>query len=126
MGHGTDHFSDAAYAAMEYHFRDVGRDDIFVGTVEGFPDFDTMMRHVETFGAHRTTLLPLMVVCGDHAQNDMAGEEPGSWKSMIGSMDYNVECIMRGLGEYEEVRSMYVERINRVFARRVDNEASMK
>jgi sirohydrochlorin cobaltochelatase len=74
MGHGSDHFADAAYAALDYVFKDMGRADVFIGTVEGYPDLDTALRHVTDFGANRVTLMPLMIVAGDHAENDMAGD----------------------------------------------------
>lgn len=108
MGHGTEHFADSAYAALDYHFKDAGRDDVFVGTVEGFPTLETLLRKVGRTGAARVTLAPLMVVAGDHAVNDMAGGEEDSWKSAFEAEGYAVECVLKGLGEYPGVRQMYV------------------
>lgn len=109
MGHGSTHFADAAYAALDYHFKDMGRVDIFVGTVEGYPDLETLLRAVGRSGAERVVLAPLMVVAGDHAVNDMAGGGEDSWQRAFEAAGYGVECVLRGLGEYPEVRRLYVE-----------------
>lgn len=109
MGHGTTHFADAAYAALDYHFDDIGRPDIFVGTVEGFPDLDTLRRHVGAHSPRRITLAPLMVVAGDHAVNDMAGDGEDSWRTVLQGDGYEVDCVLEGLGESPAVRGMYVE-----------------
>lgn len=109
MGHGTTHFADSAYAALDYHFKDLGRGDIFVGTVEGFPDFDTLLRHVKAYAPKRVVLAPLMVVAGDHAKNDMAGDAEDSWKSVLEAAGYEVRCVLTGLGEYAGIREMYVD-----------------
>lgn len=111
MGHGTSHPADSAYAALEYHFRDLGRPDIFVGVVEGYPDFDAMARRVREYGAESLTLTPLMVVAGDHAINDMASGEEGSWRGRLTAMGFTVDCVLRGLGEYPEIRRMYVDHV---------------
>lgn len=111
MGHGSEHFADSAYAALDYHFKDNGRADICVGTVEGFPDLDTLMRHVEALGVKRVLLTPLMVVAGDHAVNDMAGDEEDSWKIAFTAAGYETDCLIKGLGEYAEIRKMYIEHV---------------
>lgn len=109
MGHGTTHFADSAYAALDYHFKNVGRPDVFVGTVEGFPDLDTLRGRIAAFAPDRVVLLPLMVVAGDHAVNDMAGDKETSWKSVLEQDGYLVNCVLRGLGEYPAVRNIYLE-----------------
>ncbi len=108
MGHGSTHMADAAYAALDYRFKDMGRDDVFVGTVEGYPDFDTLLRQVKRKGCASVVLTPLMVVAGDHAVNDMASDDEDSWKSAFEAEGYAVCCVLRGLGEYPEVRALYV------------------
>ncbi|MGI6257423.1 MAG: sirohydrochlorin cobaltochelatase [Anaerovoracaceae bacterium] len=113
MGHGTGHFSDAAYAALEYRFHALGYGNVFVGTVEGYPDFETMFRRIEAYAPGKVVLLPLMVVAGDHAKNDMAGEED-SWKSAFEEAGYETECILRGIGEFPGVRRLYVEHLGDV------------
>jgi sirohydrochlorin cobaltochelatase len=111
MGHGTEHFANSAYAALDYVFKDMGHKNVFVGTVEGYPDLETVMRHVAESGASKVTLLPLMIVAGDHANNDMAGDEEGSWKMAFKGEGYEVNCVIKGLGEYQGVREHFVRHI---------------
>lgn len=113
MGHGTAHYADAAYATLEYHLRDAGREDILVGTVEGFPDLDTVMKHVKKLAAKRVILAPLMVVAGDHALNDMAGDEDDAWKTIFEREGYTVECVLEGLGQYPAVHEQYINHVRR-------------
>ena len=108
MGHGTGHWSNAAYAQLEYLLHDRGRRDVVIGTVEGYPGFGEALRRLkERPGLERVELRPLMVVAGDHAKNDLAGEEPDSWRSRLGAEGYGVTCTLRGLGEYPAVRAIF-------------------
>lgn len=111
MGHGTDHPINAAYAALDYHFKDMGYPNVFVGTVEGYPEVHTVLKMVEAYGPEKVILLPLMVVAGDHAVNDMAGEEADSWKSIFEKAGFQVDCILKGLGEFQAIRDIYLEHI---------------
>lgn len=111
MGHGTGHFADAAYAAIDYRFKALGYDNVFVGTVEGYPELSDLLPQVKKFGPTKVVLMPFMVVAGDHAQNDMAGDEEDSWKSVFENEGYPVECILKGLGEFEEIRAIYINHI---------------
>lgn len=109
MGHGTGHFANAAYALLEYVFHDRGRSDILVGTVEGYPGFPEALRRLkERPGVKRVLLYPLMVVAGDHAKNDLAGDEPDAWRAMLEAEGYAVSCTLRGLGEYPGVRGLFL------------------
>ena len=74
MGHGTEHFANATYSQMQLMMQAAGYENVFVGTVEGFPALDNVMASVTAFGAERVVLYPFMVVAGDHANNDMAGD----------------------------------------------------
>jgi len=110
MGHGTEHHANAAYALLEYVFHDAGRRDILVGTVEGYPGFDEVCRRLaERPEVKRVLLAPLMVVAGDHARNDLAGEGEDSWKSRLEAMGYAVECMLEGLGENPAIRAVFVD-----------------
>ena len=71
MGHGTTHYSNAIYAALDYQFKEMGYPNIFVGTVEAYPDMDTLLRLVDQTHPERIYLAPFMIVAGDHAVNDM-------------------------------------------------------
>ena len=108
MGHGTGHFADAAYAAIDYRFKALGYENVFVGTVEGYPEISELLPQLKKFEPKKVILLPFMVVAGDHAQNDMAGDDEDSWKSVLEKEGYQVECILKGLGEFEEIRSIYI------------------
>lgn len=110
MGHGTEHCVNAAYCQLEYLLHDLGRRDILIGTVEGYPGLDEVRRRLkERPGVTRAALYPLMVVSGDHANNDLAGEDKGSWKSVLSADGYAVSCTLRGLGEYPGVRRLFAE-----------------
>ena len=111
MGHGTDHFANATYAALDYMFKEQGMKNVFVGTVEGYPDLDTIMPQVKAGGYTKFILQPLMVVAGDHANNDMAGDEEDSWKTTLKAEGFEVECILRGLGEFTSIHNLYITHI---------------
>ena len=81
LGHGTDHFANAVYPALQTAFRLNGRTDVLVGTVEGWPGYEDVALQVKASGSKRVRLAPLMLVAGDHAVNDMAGSGPDSWAS---------------------------------------------
>lgn len=111
MGHGTGHPINAAYPALDYHFKDMGYPNVFVGTVEGYPEVHTVLKMVEAYKPERVILMPLMVVAGDHAVNDMAGDEEDSWKSIFENAGFEVECILKGLGEFQPIRDIYLKHI---------------
>ena len=109
MGHGTEHFANAAYCQLSYMFHDQGRPDVLVGTVEGYPGLEQVLRRLEERPQVRKVVLrPLMVVAGDHAKNDLAGDEEGSWKRRIQAAGYETACVLSGLGERPEVRALFV------------------
>lgn len=108
MGHGTYHEANSVYAELQEHLRDAGYSNYFVGTVEGTPLIDEVLADVQATDATKVVLLPLMIVAGDHAANDMAGDEEGSWKTTFADAGYEVECVLTGLGQYEGVRQMIV------------------
>lgn len=109
MGHGTGHFADAAYAALDYRFKTLGYVNVFVGTVEGYPDLETVLKQTKSLKPEKVILMPFMIVAGDHAVNDMASEEADSWRSVCESAGYKVECIVKGIGEFEEIQEIYAE-----------------
>lgn len=111
MGHGTHHDANAAYACLDYIFEDEGQNNVFVGVVEGFPVIETVMKRLEKKGIEKVTLMPLMLVAGDHAQNDMAGDEEDSWKIILKGKGYEVETILRGLGEFPKIQDIYREHL---------------
>ena len=109
MGHGTEAESNEVYQKMQDLLTADGHENYFVGTVEASPSLDDVLARVKTGSYKRVVLEPLMVVAGDHANNDMAGDEEGSWKTTFEDAGYEVTCLLRGLGENEEIRKIYVE-----------------
>ena len=109
MGHGTEHHVNPVYAALDYMFKDLGYENVHVGTVEAYPSFDSMLRLLKASNAKKVRLAPFMVVAGDHAMNDMAGEEEDSWKSLLEAEGYEVSCALKGLGEYKGIQKLYAE-----------------
>lgn len=112
MGHGTAHFANASYSALDYRFKAMGFENAFVGTVEGYPDIDKIKKDLAEFKPKKVILVPLMIVAGDHANNDMAGDDEDSWKTQLKKEGYEVECIIKGLGEYEGIQNMFVKHCN--------------
>ena len=109
MGHGSHHDANAAYCALDYIFKDEGYPQVYVGTVEGFPTLEMVMKALEADGIKKVTLMPLMVVAGDHAQNDMAGDEDDSWKVILKAAGYEVDILLIGLGEMEGIHQLYIK-----------------
>lgn len=107
MGHGTTHFANAAYSQLEQTFRALGHDSVYVGTVEGFPDFSYVLNRLNRRQIKKVYLLPFMVVAGDHAQNDLAGDQENSWLHMLTSHGYQAEAILRGLGELPQIADLF-------------------
>ncbi len=108
MGHGTSAESNAVYKKMQDMLTADGYTNYFIGTVESTPSIDDVKNAVKAGNYKRVVLEPLMVVAGDHANNDMAGDEEDSWKSVFEAEGYKVECLVRGLGENEKIRQLYV------------------
>jgi len=109
MGHGTEHNANSTYLKLDKSFKDLGYSDYFIGTVEATPSFDDVLDSIKNTDSQKVVLLPLMIVAGDHTTNDMAGDEEDSWKTMLKKEGYEVECILKGLGEYDKVQQMFVE-----------------
>lgn len=108
MGHGTEHFSNAVYPALDYIAKQQNHPHIFITTVEGYPDIDVVIELLKNTDYTDVLLTPLMLVAGDHAVNDMASDEPDSLKSILVNNEYNVKTLVKGLGEYKSIREMYI------------------
>lgn len=109
MGHGTEHKSNSAYAALQEKLNNAGHNNYFIGTVEAEPSLEDVLELVKQSGAKKVVLLPLMIVAGDHANNDMAGDEEDSWKTAFTEAGFEVECVLKGLGQYAGVRQILAE-----------------
>ncbi len=113
MGHGTSHTAKVSYSQMQAQMNALGYKNVFIGTVEGEPeetDCENVIEAVKAAGYTKVVLRPLMVVAGDHANNDMAGDDDDSWKSQFeasGAFD-SVECQIAGLGEIADIQQLYI------------------
>ena len=111
MGHGTTHYANAIYAALDYTFKDKGYKNIFLGTVEAYPSMESLMRMVKEYNPYKVILAPFMIVAGDHAKNDMAGDDPESWYSQFKAAGFPVSTVVKGLGEYPGIRRLLVKHL---------------
>lgn len=108
MGHGTEHDANGVYAKLQQLLTDSGYANYYIGTVEAEPTLEDLLASVGQGDYSRVVLLPLMVVAGDHANNDMAGDEDGSWRLAFEDAGYQVECVLTGLGELEAIQDLFV------------------
>lgn len=112
MGHGSDADANVIYSDFQQKLRAASHRNYYIGTVEADPTLEQLLEQVQSGGNYEKVLLqPLMVVAGDHANNDMAGEEDDSWKSTFEKAGYDVTCIIKGLGELAGIRRIYVRHV---------------
>ena len=109
MGHGTHHHSNAAYSMLEDVFKYKGIDNVYIATVEGFPNIEYAAKKMKANGVKEVTLIPFMIVVGDHAINDMAGDDEDSWKNVLAQEGFDVKVELKGLGEYQEIAEIFYE-----------------
>lgn len=114
MGHGTSHTAKVSYSQMQTQMQVLGYDNVFIGTVEGEPEetsCEAIIEAVKNAGYKKVILRPLMVVAGDHANNDMAGEDEDSWKSLFENSGFfeQVDVQIAGLGGIEAIQQIYVD-----------------
>lgn len=110
MGHGTHHPSDAIYSALMYKAQKMDA-NMYVGTVEGSPSFDEIKDMLIKNKIKKAYLIPFMTVAGDHAMNDMAGDEPDSWKSQLAKAGIESVPVMKGLAEFDGIVDMWIEQL---------------
>ena len=111
MGHGTAHVAKVTYSQMQAQMQKLGYENVFIGTVEGEPEetsAEAVIEAVKAAGYTNVVLRPLMVVAGDHANNDMAGSDDDSWKTVFEAAGFTVDCQIHGLGEIADVQALYV------------------
>ena len=112
MGHGTVHPSNAVYGALQSVLNDEGYKNVFVGTVRGYPNFTSVLNKIKKRGIKKVLLMPLMLVAGNHAINDMTSEKDNSWKSMLEAEGIEVKLWTKGLGEVDEFAQLYIDRVD--------------
>lgn len=112
MAHGTPHPSNAYYSVIQNRIDQLGLKNVYVYTVEGWPSLETIMPELKAKGIKNVTLMPMMMVAGDHANNDMAGADKDSHKSILEANGFKVSTYIHGLGENPAIRAMFVDRAN--------------
>ena len=117
MGHGTEAASNSVYAKMQTVLSEAGCEHYYIGTVEAEPSVEDVLESVKAGSYKRVVLRPLMIVAGDHANNDMAGDEADSWKSVFEAAGYEVSCVVEGLGQLPAIRQFIVEHTGEAMAK---------
>ncbi|MEG1362517.1 MAG: sirohydrochlorin cobaltochelatase [Lachnospiraceae bacterium] len=112
MGHGTEHYSNAAYGALDYVLKEKGLDSVYVATVEAYPTIEEAIGLMRQKNYKKVLLLPFMIVAGEHANKDMVGPGEESFRSVLKKEGYEVEYRLRGLGEYEKIRELFIQHAN--------------
>lgn len=112
MAHGTPDPSNAYYSVMQAKLKAMKRNDVLIYTVEGYPRLDDWSDKLKTDKVEKIILIPFMLVAGDHANNDMAGNEDDSHKVILEKLGFKVEAKLQGLGENKNIRDIFVERAN--------------
>lgn len=112
MGHGSDHKNDISYEKLQIQLDKVNENKYYMATVEGKITIDDIIEKLETLSIKKVALTPFMLVCGDHANNDMAGDEEDSWTNILKEKGISPNPILKGLGEYELVGDYFVDKIN--------------
>lgn len=107
VGHGTYDSSTAQYAMLDYMLKAKGHANCFVGTIEGYPDFEDMLNQLKASGLKKARLLPFLFVAGEHAKNDIAGE----WKEALKKEGFVVDVEMKGLGENPQIQDIYISHL---------------
>ena len=115
MAHGTPHPANAYYAVMQDKLNALGYNNAFIFTVEGWPSFENALEELKERKIKNVTLMPLMMVAGDHALNDMAGDEEDSFKSILKKEGYNVDVYLHGLGENIAVQNLFVKKASQAW-----------
>ena len=108
LGHGTDHFANVVYPALQMIFHMQGRGDVLVGTVEGWPSYEDVYAQLHVSSLR---LVPLMLGAGDHALHDMAGDQEDSWKCRFEEAGLAVQCVLQGLGAMPQIQELYRKHI---------------
>ena len=114
MGHGSEHYANSAYCQLQMKLIALGYEHVYVTTVEGFPSFDDTLRFMSGHKYNKVVLAPFMLVAGDHATNDMAGDEEDSLKSKFIDAGCEVECFLEGLGEQKAFQDLFLEHLSAV------------
>ena len=115
MGHGTESAADSAYHKLQEEYIKAGKNNIFVATVEGEVTIEDIIEKLKMGDYKKILLKPFMIVAGDHAKNDMASDDEDSWKTILKNEGYEVTALLKGMGEYEFVQEMFMDKLEKVY-----------
>ena len=115
MGHGSESAADSTYQRLQEEYLKAGKDNIFIATVEGQVTIEDVIQKLKGRGFKKILLKPFMIVAGDHAKNDMASDEEDSWKTILQNEGYEVTPLLKGMGEYEFIRKMFMDKLEEVY-----------
>ena len=115
MGHGSESAADSTYQRLQEEYVKAGKDNIFIATVEGQVTIEDVIQKLKGRGFSKILLKPFMIVAGDHAKNDMASDEEDSWKTILQNEGYEVTPVLKGMGEYEFIRKMFMDKLEEVY-----------
>lgn len=115
MGHGTESEADYAYQKLQEEYLKAGKNNIFIATVEGKVTIKDVIEKMKGKGFKKILLKPFMIVAGDHAKNDMSSDDEDSWKTMLKNEGYEVTSVLKGMGEYEFIREMFMDKLEAVY-----------
>lgn len=111
VGHGTEHPANITYTKLQNEFKEAEFNQYFIGTVESEPDYESVLEALKESGLKKVVLAPFMVVAGDHANNDICGDEDDAWKTMLTKEGFEVVPHVEGIGQNPEIRKIYVEHV---------------
>ena len=115
MGHGTESEADYAYQKLQEEYLKAGKNNIFIATVDGKVTIKDVIEKMKGKGFKKILLKPFMIVAGDHAKNDMSSDDEDSWKTILKNEGYEVTSVLKGMGEYEFIREMFMDKLEAVY-----------
>ena len=111
MGHGTEQLMSVSYAALDYVFKERVHPSIYMATIESYPGLEQVIRLLKKKTYTKVRIVPFMLVAGHHAYKDIKGSHEKSWENQLINAGYQVECVLRGLGELPKIRQLFIEHI---------------
>lgn len=126
MGHGTPHPANASYSCLEMVFKDNNINNVYIGTVEGYPTIEDIIKRIKRDKVKEVILMPLMLVAGDHCMNDMASDKEDSWKSLLLKEGIKVNLFLHGIGENEKISEIFIKHIEDAIVERYSSIGKTK
>lgn len=126
VGHGTNHPASSSYGCLQNRFRELDYDNAFVGTVEGYPSIEGVIKTLKKYNVKEINLTPFLLVAGDHAKNDIFSEEEESWYLRLKEEGIEVKKIFKGLGEYKEIRNIYLRHLEEAISGKYEGMGESK